>query len=85
MGRSPRYLGHQLFSQSTTVENSVRVTSPDIRLFSIGDPSPRAHHKECAAKIDLINKWGKGLANAVSAVLPTGCEAWESGRSHNVK
>lgn len=85
MGRSPCYLGHRLFAQSTSVENSIRVTSPDTRLFSIGDPSPAAHHKECAAKIYLISKWGKGLANAVSAVLPTGYKPWESGCSPNVK
>lgn len=76
---------HQLFAQSTSVENSIRVTSPDIRLFSIGHPSPVAHHKEHDAKIYLISKWGKGLAHAVSAVLPTGCEPWDPGCSHNVK
>lgn len=42
--------------------------------FSVGDPSPGVHPKEAAAKIYLTSKWGKGVANVVSAVLPTGYE-----------
>jgi len=39
-----------------------------------GDPSPEVHHNETAAKMYLISKRRKRLANIVSAVLPTSYE-----------